>query len=119
MNGNLRTLADVERELRFMETFLARLKQSFLLEKEEALLGGSESLWTFRERSRSHYNPSVSGIYNDIRQLRHGIIRVEKIPSGIFLRLEALERAVKEAQAHFTGTPNRLLRFAGQNTGDD
>lgn len=119
MSGNLRTPADAEAELQFMERFLIRLRRSFQLEKETALTEGVDALWTLRKRSRIHYQPAVSGMLNDLRQLRYGMTKMEHIPSGIFLRLEALEVSTKEARAHFSGTPNRLLRFAGQNTGDD
>ncbi|MCK5132568.1 MAG: hypothetical protein KAR40_10515 [Candidatus Sabulitectum sp.] len=119
MSGNLRTPADVEEELQFMERFLIRLRRSFQLEKETALTEGVKALWTFRERSRCYYQPAVSGMLNDLKQFRYGMIKVEHIPSGIFPRLEALEISIKKARAHFSGTPNRLLRLAGQNTGDD
>ncbi|MEA3265866.1 MAG: hypothetical protein U9P42_02840 [Candidatus Fermentibacteria bacterium] len=119
MSGNPGTAADMEEELRLMEKFLVRLRKSFLLEKEDALAEGSEALQLFRNRTRSHYSPSVSRMNSNLRQLRYRITKVENVSSSIFLRLEALEKAIKEARAHFSGTPNRLLRFAGQNTGDD
>ncbi len=119
MSGNLRTVAEVEGELRLMERFLDRLKKSFQLEKEAALLENRKALWLFRERSRTHYQPSTLKLLCDLKLLRYRMIKVERIPSGIFLRLEAIEKAMKKAQAHFAGTPNRLLRSAGENTGDD
>ncbi len=119
MSGNPGTLAAIEEELQFMERVLARLRRSFQLEKEAALLEGTKALWAFRERSRSHYQPSALRMLNDLRQLRYRMDRMEHIPSGIFLKQEVLKKAIKEAQAHFSGTPNRLLRSAGQNTGDD
>ncbi len=102
-----------------MERSLIRLKRSFQLEKEEALLEEVEALWRLRERSRSHYQPSALSMINNIRQLRYKMSRIKHIPSAILPRLELLEKAIKEALAHFSGTPNRLLRSAGQNTGDD
>ena len=119
MSGNLRTLTEVEGELRLVERFLARLKKSFQLEKEAALSENAKALWLLRERSRTHYQPSTFRLQSYLKQLRYRMIKVERIPSGIFLRLEALEKAIKETQAHFAGTPNRLLRSAGENTGDD
>lgn len=119
MSGNLRTPAEVEVELQLMERFLARLKKSFQLEKKESLLGNAKALWLFRQRSRTHYQPSILRLHSELKQLRYRLIKVDRIPSGIFLRLEALEKAIKETQAHFAGTPNRLLRSVGENTGDD
>ncbi len=119
MSGKLGTPADIEAELRFMERFLVRLRKSFQMEKEDALLEGVKALWAFRERSRCYYQPSVFRMRSDLRQFRYKIIKMEQPPSGIFPRLEALEKSIKEAHAHFSGTPNRLIRFAGQNAGDD
>lgn len=119
MSGNPGTAADVEEELRLMEKFLIRLRKSFQLEKEDALAEGPEALRVFRHRTRSHYSPSVAGMHSSMKQLRYRITKVENVSSSIFLRLEVLEKAIKEARAHFSGTPNRLLRFVGQNTGDD
>jgi len=119
MSGNSGTAADIEQELRLMEKSLIRLRKSFDLEKEDALEKGPVALQLFRERSRSHYIPSVSRMHRSLKQLRYRMIKVKHVPSGIFLRLEALEKAILEARAHFSGTPNRLIRFAGQNTGDD
>ncbi|MCK5785011.1 MAG: hypothetical protein KAH54_00485 [Candidatus Sabulitectum sp.] len=119
MSGNLRTVADVEEELSFLERSLARLRRSFKLEKEDVLSEEEKSLWFFREHSRSYYQPAISAMHIDFKQLRYKISKMEQVPSSIFQRLEALEKAVNEARAYFTGTPNRLLRGAGQITGDD
>ena len=119
MSGNLGTAADVVEELRLMEKFLIRMRKSFQLEKEDALAEGPEALRVFRHRTRSHYSPAVSRMHSSLKQLRYRITKVENVSSSIFLRLEALEEAIKEARAHFSGTPNRLLRLFGQNTGDD
>ena len=119
MSGNLRTVADVEEELLFLERSLIRLRKSFKLEKEDALSQEGNFLWVFREHSRSYYQPSISGMHMDLKQLHYKMSKIEQVPSSIFLRLEALEKAIIEARAHFSGTPNRLLRSAGQITGDD
>lgn len=119
MNGNLGTAADAEEKLKFLERSLVRLRRSFKLEKEAAIPEGTLALWRLREHSRSHYQPLLTLMLSDLKQLRYRISKVKEIPSSIFLRLDTLEKTVKETQAHFSGTPNRLLRCAGQITGDD
>lgn len=119
MNGNIRTVADVEAELRFKERFLVRLRESFQLEKEDALEGGADALVVFRERSRTYYQPVALKMLNEYKLLRYKMTKIESIPSSIFLRLDVLEKAIKDARAHFAGAPNRLLRNAGENTGED
>jgi len=119
MKGKLRTAADAEGQLRFMENSLDRLLESFRLEKEEAKLQGIEAFQLLRERSRCHYQPSADRILNDLRELRYRLSKITDVPSPIFLRLEVLGKAVKEAQAHFSGTTNRLLRSTGQITGEN
>ena len=119
MSGNRRTSADLIEDLKFMERSLSRLGESFKLEKEAALLEGEKALVTLRDRSRSHYQPVLLRMANQLKQLRYAMSRMDSIPSAIFLRMEALEIRIKETRASFVGTPNRLLRFAGQNTGEE
>ncbi len=119
MNGNCRTTADLNEELSFMERSLSRLGKSFKLEKEAATLNGEKALLAFRDRSRCHYQPVLLSMSNQLKQLRYAMSRMESIPSAIFLRLEALENRIKETRASFVGTPNRLLRFTGKNTGEE
>ena len=119
MNGNRRTTADLIEDLRFMERSLTRLTQSFNLEKEAALPEGEKTILAFRDRSRTHYQPVLLRMTSNLKQLRYSLSRMDSIPYAIFLRLEALENKIKETRASFVGTPNRLLRVAGQNTGEE
>ncbi|MCD6588501.1 MAG: hypothetical protein J7K88_08115 [Candidatus Fermentibacteraceae bacterium] len=119
MSGNLKTAAEIETEIRFDGKFLVRLRQSFQLEKEYALEEGGDALRLFRERSRTYYQPVALRMQNDFRRLRYRMSKVDNIPESIFLRLDALEKVVKEIRAHFAGAPNRLIRNSEQNTGDD
>jgi hypothetical protein len=121
MRGKLRTSADAEAQLRFLENSLDRLMQSFKLEKDDALPIGEEAFLLLRERSRCHYQPSAAKILNELLELCYRMSKLEQIPRAIFQRAEALEKAVKDALAVFSGTPSRLLRSAGQitNTGEN
>ncbi len=119
MSGNRRTTADLIEDLNFRQRSLSRLRESFKLEKEAALLEGEKAMLAFRDRSRSHYQPVLINMENGLKQLRYSMSRMENLPSAIFLRLEVLENKIKETRASFVGTPNRLLRFAGQNTGEE
>ncbi len=119
MSGNRRTTADLIEDLNFMQRSLSRLRESFKLEKEAALPEGEKAMIAFRERSRSHYQPVLLRMTSQLKQLRYSMSRMDNIPSAIFLRLEALENTIKETRASFVGTPNRLLRIAGQNTGEE
>lgn len=119
MSGNLRLTADIEYEIKVMQKMLIRLRNTFTLEKDEALPGGYESLVDLRERSRTHYQPLCGRMLNDVQLLRYRTAKVEDAPSSIFASIDKLEKVIKETLAHFSGTPNRLLRSPGQNTGDD
>ncbi len=119
MSGNLKTAAEIEAEIRFDEKFVIRLRQSFQLEKEAALEEGGKALRLFRERSRTYYQPVALRMQNDFRRLRYKMSKVDNIPASIFLRLDVLEKVIKEVRAHFAGAPNRLIRNTEQNTGDD
>ncbi len=119
MSGNIKTISNVEEEIRFLERSLKRLKFSFRMEKEEALELGEKGLLALRNKSRTFYQPSASKIQNDYRLLCYKTNKIENISSGIFQRLEILDKAIKDAIAIFTGTPNRLLRLFKQNTGDN
>ncbi len=119
MSGNLRLTVDIENEIKVMGKLLMRLRSSFTLEKDEALVGGNEKLVELRERSRTHYQPLCGRMLNDVQLLRYRSSRAEDAPSSIFARMDKLEKAIKETLAHFSGTPNRLLRSPGQNAGDD
>jgi len=100
MRIKLRTVRDVEGELKLLENSLERLRQSFSLEKDASL--EQETLENLREREKCHYQP-----------------RVEGVPFTIFLRMKELEKNLKEARAHFTGTVNRLIRCAGPEPGEN
>ena len=102
-----------------MERSLSRLGESFKLEKEAALLEGEKTLIALRDRSRTYYQPLLLRMANQLKQLRYAFSRIDSTPSAIFMRVEALELRIKETRASFVGTPNRLLRFAGQNTGEE
>lgn len=115
---NFVSLADVEDQLRFTGRALLRLRQSFKLEKEDALGRGTSALTDLRERSRNYYQPCAERMINELRHLHYTASRVADVPSTIFLDIQELENKVKEALAHFSGTPNRLLRSDGQNTGE-
>ena len=119
MRKRLRTPADVEGELRYLENSLKRIRQTFLLEKDEAVRNSGEALELLRERERYFYQPGVRRMMNDHRQLLYLSTRIEGVPSSIFLRLDELENGLKEARAHFTGTVNRLMRSPWLKTGDD
>jgi len=119
MSGNLKTAAEIEAEIRFDEKFLVRLRQSFQLEKDDALEGGDYALRLFRERSRTYYQPVALRMQNDLRRLRYKMSKVDSIPVSIFQKLDVLEKGIREVRAHFAGTPNRLIRNTEQNTGDD
>lgn len=116
MRKKLRTTKDVEGELKFMENSLERLRQSFSLEKDASI--EQETLERFREREKTYYQPRVRRMESDLRQLRYLSGRVESVPFSIFLQMKELERNIKEARAHFTGTVNRLMRCAGPEPGD-
>jgi len=119
MKKRLRTPADVEGELKFLENSLTRLRQSFILEKNDAVEQGGEALEHLRDREKCHYQPIVRRMMNDLRQLQYLSSRVEGVPTGIFHRLNELENSLKEARSHFTGSVNRLARCAWLKTGDD
>lgn len=119
MKKRLRTSADVEGELIYLENSLKRIRQTFLLEKDEAMRTGVQALELLREREKYFYQPGLRRMMNEQKQLLYLSSRIENIPSSIFHRLEELESGLKEARAHFTGTVNRLVRCSMQKTGDD
>lgn len=117
MRIKLRTAREVEGELRLLENSLERLRQSFSLEKDASL--EQDTLEHLREREKCHYQPGVRRMESELRQLRYLSGRVEGVPFSIFLRMKELEKCLKEARAHFTGTVNRLIRCAGPEPGED
>lgn len=119
MGKRLRTEKDVDGELKLLENTLARISQSFTLEKDAALEQGNTGICELRDRVRCYYQPRVRRMVNDLRQLRYLSGRVDGVHTGIFLRMNELEKGLKEARAHFTGTVNRLMRHPGHTTGDD
>ena len=119
MRIRLRSAKDVEGELRLLENSLERIRQSFILEKDSALSEGRIALEHLREREKSHYQPVTARMISELRQLRYLSERVEELPSSIFLRMNELEKGLKEARAHFTGTVNRLMRCPELQSGDD
>lgn len=119
MRKRLRTARDVDGELKLMENSLERMRQSFSLEKDYALVQGNDALMHLREREKCHYQPLTARMTSEIRQLRYLAGRVEGLPSSIFLRMNELEKDLKEARAHFTGTVNRLMRCSELKPGED
>jgi hypothetical protein len=119
MKKRLRTPDDLEGELKYLENSLKRIRQTFLLEKDESVKNGGEALELLREREKFFYQPAVRRMMNDHKILCYQGTRIEGIPSSIFLRLDELESGLKEARAHFTGTVNRLMRCAWLKAGDD
>jgi len=107
----------VIKELKLIIKRMERLRESFRLEKEEALKEPDISvLAKFRERSRSLYLISVAECSREITRLGHCISSdqpgMEEADDLVkFCRKEAMHLA-----AHLTSTPNRLIRVF--KTGD-
>ena len=105
--------------MRLFENTLERIRQSFSLEKDAALLEGPGGLEALREREKSHYRPGLERMDAELRQLRFRIRTMDGLPWAIFARMDQLEAGIKETRAHFTGTVNRLVRAGRQLTGDE
>lgn len=119
MRKRLRSAKDVEGELKFLENSLERLLQSFSIERESALEQGRESLQKLREKEKCYYRPRAGRMEGELRQLRYASGRMEGVPFSIFPRMNELEKSLRKARAHFTGTVNRLLRCTGPQPGEN
>jgi len=102
--------------LKLLENSLERLRQSFSIEKDASLEQGA--LEQLREREKCHYQPQTRRLESELRQLHYLSQRIERLPHSIFLRMRDLEKSLKEARAHFTGTANRLMRCSGPESGE-
>lgn len=116
MRKRLRTAGDIEGELKVIEKSLERLHQSFGLEKDYCLEQGK--LGQLRDREKCHYQPRIRSLETELKQLRYLSGRVDGVSGSIFQRMKELEKCLKEARAHFTGTVNRLIRCAGSEPGE-
>jgi len=107
LRENLLLLADLEQQRRAV----LRLDEGFRLEKDEALSRGSrDALLRLRERSRTHYQPELARVRNEVQRLAALFIPGEQWHEECLASSSAIQKRMDEAMTRFIGTPNRLLR---------
>ena len=119
MSGITKTIAEIEREIQVTNRRCLRLRDSFKQEKEDALFNGIEHLILLRERSRMHYIPEIITLQREIKGIALSLKKIEVVPLTIFEQIEDTENELKKTLAHITSTPNRLLRGAKENQGEN
>lgn len=106
-NANIR----VAEELRLLLKQIERIRESFRLQKEEALTKSDlKELHNLRELSRTKYQPKLRDIFRDVRKLSCKINLDE--PGGEEAEDLVIDADIvfRELQAHLISTPNRLIR---------
>ena len=119
MSGISKTVPEIEREIQIINRRCLRFRKVFKQEKEEAILKGVQSLIILRERSRTHYCPEIVLLIREIKKIVLLLKRIEVVPLTIFEQIEDSEIELKKTLAHMTSTPNRLLRGAKENQGEN
>lgn len=119
MSGITKTISKIEQEIKIIYRRCVRFREGFKQEKEDALLEGFDSLILLRERSRTHYSPEIVLLMREIKKLSLSLKKIEFVPLTIFEQIEETENELKRTLAHVTSTPNRLLRGAKENQGEN
>ncbi len=116
-NANIKIIE----ELRFLIKQMKRIRESFRLQKEEALAKSDlKELRNLREFSRTICQPKMRDIFRYVRRLSC-MIKLDEpgIEEAEDLLIDA-EVIFRELQAHLVSTPNRLIRVfrsGGINSG--
>ncbi|MCK4504987.1 MAG: hypothetical protein KAW14_05175 [Candidatus Aegiribacteria sp.] len=106
-NANIRVVEELSLLLKQME----RIRESFRLQKEEALAESDlKELHNLRELSRTKYQPKLRDIFRYVRKLSCTIKLDEPGREEAEDLLINAENVFRELQAHLISVPNRLIR---------
>ena len=98
-------------ELRLLLKQMERIRESFRLQKEEALAKSDlKELQNLREFSRTKYQPKLRDIFRYARKLSCMIKLDEPGREEAEDLLIDAENVFRELQAHLISVPNRLIR---------
>ncbi|MCK4671473.1 MAG: hypothetical protein KAT47_02950 [Candidatus Aegiribacteria sp.] len=106
-NANIR----VAEELRLLLKQIERIRESFRLQKEEALAKSDlKELHNLRELSRTKYQPKLRDIFRNVKKLSCMINLDEPGREEAEDLLIDAEQVFRIVQAHLISAPNRLIR---------
>ena len=98
-------------ELRFLLKQFDRIRESFRLQKEEALAKSDlKELYKLRDLSRTKYQPKLRDVFRNVKKLSRMIDLNEQGGEEAKDLVIDADRIFRELQAHLISVPSRLIR---------